>query len=184
MPLIAGLPVRDVEPVLGLGHVPSAVGGPAPSCSPRQAVGIVRITQQMKVQRRIARSESTVPDGQLAGADTVGRLQNSDGLENLRSGEIPVNALPRESCNAVSAGKVECDAGWRSFDALLAFKFLAEETALRGDTLPWSVLSEQFEFEGQRVPLIGPQGRRANAATAAGTSSSSTRSSMRPECWR
>jgi putative restriction endonuclease len=41
---------------------------------------------------------------------------------------------------------------------LLAFQFLAEQTALRGDTLPWSVLSEQFEFEGQRVPLIGPQG--------------------------
>jgi hypothetical protein len=36
-----------------------------------------------------------------------------------------------------------------------AFRFFAEQTALHGDTLPWSVLSEQFEVEGQRVPLIG-----------------------------
>jgi hypothetical protein len=39
-----------------------------------------------------------------------------------------------------------------------AFQFLAEQTALHGDVLLWSVLSEQFEFEDQRVPLIGPQG--------------------------
>jgi putative restriction endonuclease len=41
---------------------------------------------------------------------------------------------------------------------LLAFQFLAEQTVLHGDTLPWAVLSEQIEFEEQRVPLIGPQG--------------------------
>jgi putative restriction endonuclease len=39
-----------------------------------------------------------------------------------------------------------------------AFEFLAQQTQLLGDVLPWSVLSRGFEFEGQRVPLIGPQG--------------------------
>ncbi len=39
-----------------------------------------------------------------------------------------------------------------------AFEFLAHQTQLLGDVLPWSVLSRGFEFDGQRVPLIGPQG--------------------------
>jgi putative restriction endonuclease len=39
-----------------------------------------------------------------------------------------------------------------------AFAFLTEETALHGDTLPRSLLTEGFQLEGQRVPLLGPQG--------------------------
>jgi len=39
-----------------------------------------------------------------------------------------------------------------------AFNFLREETALRGEVLPWAVLSKGFQFEGVRVPLLGPQG--------------------------
>jgi hypothetical protein len=39
-----------------------------------------------------------------------------------------------------------------------AFEFLAQQTQLLGEVLPWSVLSRGFDFEGQRVPLIGPQG--------------------------
>jgi hypothetical protein len=39
-----------------------------------------------------------------------------------------------------------------------AFGFLSEKTAVLGDTLPWSVLIAGFEFQGQRVPLVGPQG--------------------------
>lgn len=41
---------------------------------------------------------------------------------------------------------------------LRAFDFLAEQTAQHGDVLPWSVLSEGFQYDGRRVPLIGPQG--------------------------
>lgn len=39
-----------------------------------------------------------------------------------------------------------------------AFDFLRRETELRGEVLPWSVLSHGFAYEGTRVPLIGPQG--------------------------
>ena len=41
---------------------------------------------------------------------------------------------------------------------LASFEFLAEQTALRGEVLPRDLLAQGFEFEGQRVPLIGPQG--------------------------
>jgi putative restriction endonuclease len=43
---------------------------------------------------------------------------------------------------------------------LAAFKFLDEQLALAGDdkTLRRSVLEAGFTFEGQRVPLVGPQG--------------------------
>ena len=40
-----------------------------------------------------------------------------------------------------------------------AFQFLREQTELHGDeVLPRDVLAKGFEFEGQRVPLIAPQG--------------------------
>lgn len=39
-----------------------------------------------------------------------------------------------------------------------AFDFLRRETELRGEVLPWSVLSHSFSYHGARVPLIGPQG--------------------------
>ena len=41
---------------------------------------------------------------------------------------------------------------------LRAFAFLAEQMRLHGDGLPWSVLSRGFDYEGRRVPLVGPQG--------------------------
>jgi putative restriction endonuclease len=41
---------------------------------------------------------------------------------------------------------------------LQAFAFLEEQRNLYGDTLPRSVLARGFDFEGTRVPLIGPQG--------------------------
>lgn len=42
---------------------------------------------------------------------------------------------------------------------MAAFAFLKEQTALRPDgVLPRSVLALGFTFEGQRVPLLGPQG--------------------------
>lgn len=34
----------------------------------------------------------------------------------------------------------------------LAFQFLAEQTAIHGETLPWAVLSTRFELDGRRVP--------------------------------
>ena len=43
---------------------------------------------------------------------------------------------------------------------LAAFRFLEEQQRLFGDegVLPRKVLAEGFEYEGQRVPLVGPQG--------------------------
>ncbi len=41
---------------------------------------------------------------------------------------------------------------------LRAFEFLSEQTQLRGEVLPRQTLATGFEFEGTRVPLIGPQG--------------------------
>src|SRR2546428_13546407 len=39
-----------------------------------------------------------------------------------------------------------------------AFRFLEDQTQLRGEVLPREILAQGFAFEGQRVPLIGPQG--------------------------
>jgi putative restriction endonuclease len=41
---------------------------------------------------------------------------------------------------------------------LTAFSWLADQVRIQGDVLPRSLLAEGFEFENQRVPLIGPQG--------------------------
>jgi putative restriction endonuclease len=41
---------------------------------------------------------------------------------------------------------------------LRAFAFLEEQQKLHGDALPRSILARGFDFEGTRVPLIGPQG--------------------------
>jgi putative restriction endonuclease len=39
-----------------------------------------------------------------------------------------------------------------------AFEFLDEQRQLFGGDLPWAVLHDGFEFDGRRVPLVGPQG--------------------------
>lgn len=39
-----------------------------------------------------------------------------------------------------------------------AFQFLTEQTRLHGTVLPRDLLERGFDFEGRRVPLIGPQG--------------------------
>jgi putative restriction endonuclease len=39
-----------------------------------------------------------------------------------------------------------------------AFKWLAEQVALHGDVLPRNLLAEGFMIDGNRVPLLGPQG--------------------------
>ncbi len=41
---------------------------------------------------------------------------------------------------------------------LAAFTFLERMVQLHGDVLPIDVLRQGFVFEGQRVPLMGPQG--------------------------
>ncbi len=41
---------------------------------------------------------------------------------------------------------------------LAAFQFLATQTQLHGDTLPRTLLEAGFDYDGRRVPLIGPQG--------------------------
>jgi putative restriction endonuclease len=42
---------------------------------------------------------------------------------------------------------------------LRTFEFLTEQTEIHGsEILPWKVLAAGFDFEGTRVPLIGPQG--------------------------
>lgn len=39
-----------------------------------------------------------------------------------------------------------------------AFRWLRTQVDLHGDSLPWSVLSRGFDFDGRRVPLLGQQG--------------------------
>lgn len=39
-----------------------------------------------------------------------------------------------------------------------AFEFLRLQTQVHGETVPKTVLAEGFQFDGRRVPLIGPQG--------------------------
>ena len=39
-----------------------------------------------------------------------------------------------------------------------AFQFLTEQTRLHGEVVPRDLLERGFDFEGRRVPLIGPQG--------------------------
>jgi putative restriction endonuclease len=41
---------------------------------------------------------------------------------------------------------------------LAAFEWLRERVELHGDVLPRPLLAQGFVFEGQRVPLLGPQG--------------------------
>jgi putative restriction endonuclease len=41
---------------------------------------------------------------------------------------------------------------------LAAFNWLTDQVRIQGDVLPRSLLAEGFEFENQRVPLVGPQG--------------------------
>ena len=39
-----------------------------------------------------------------------------------------------------------------------AFDWLAAQVAIHGDVLPRATLAKGFEFQGRRVPVIGPQG--------------------------
>jgi len=39
-----------------------------------------------------------------------------------------------------------------------AFEWLSSQVAAHGDVLPRTVLSAGFELDGDRVPMIGPQG--------------------------
>jgi putative restriction endonuclease len=41
---------------------------------------------------------------------------------------------------------------------LAAFAFLTEQTQLHGEVLPRDQLAAGFQLDGQRVPLMGPQG--------------------------
>ena len=41
---------------------------------------------------------------------------------------------------------------------LAAFEWLTAQTAIHGEALPRSLLEEGFQFDGVRVPLVGPQG--------------------------
>src|SRR5687768_1421588 len=41
---------------------------------------------------------------------------------------------------------------------LAAFNWLSEQVSLHGDVLPRKLLEQGFEFQGQRIPLVAPQG--------------------------
>jgi putative restriction endonuclease len=41
---------------------------------------------------------------------------------------------------------------------IAAFNWLDEQVSIHGDVLPRSILAQGFEFEGQSVPLVAPQG--------------------------
>ena len=46
----------------------------------------------------------------------------------------------------------------RSLIRLAAFHWLAEQIKIHGDVLPRTLLEQGFNFQGQRVTLIGPAG--------------------------
>ena len=49
----------------------------------------------------------------------------------------------------------------RSHDARVraaAFEWLVAQVAVHGDVIPRTVLAKGYEFQGKRVPLLGPQG--------------------------
>jgi len=41
---------------------------------------------------------------------------------------------------------------------LMAFDWLSKQVEIHGDVLPRQILAQGFDFEGNRVPLLGPQG--------------------------
>jgi putative restriction endonuclease len=41
---------------------------------------------------------------------------------------------------------------------LAAFEWLKDQVQIHDDVLPRSILAQGFTFQGQRVPLVGPQG--------------------------
>src|SRR5271157_540155 len=41
---------------------------------------------------------------------------------------------------------------------LRAFTWLKEQETIHGDVLPRSLLEKGFDFEGERIPLLAPQG--------------------------
>ena len=41
---------------------------------------------------------------------------------------------------------------------LAAFRWLEQQTTLHGEVLPWALLLAGFEFQGERVPVVGPKG--------------------------
>ncbi len=45
-----------------------------------------------------------------------------------------------------------------AFVRTAAFDWIAEQVDLHGDVLPRSILAQGFTYEGNRVPLLGPQG--------------------------
>lgn len=49
-----------------------------------------------------------------------------------------------------------------------AFDFLVRQTSVHGDALPLEVLRRGFDLDGQRVPLVGPQGIFKPAAIRTG----------------
>jgi putative restriction endonuclease len=54
----------------------------------------------------------------------------------------------------VTTSRISGDAAVR----LAAFAFLRSQQELHGDVLPRDTLAAGFQFEGRRVPLVGPQG--------------------------
>ena len=41
---------------------------------------------------------------------------------------------------------------------LTAFKWLEDQVRIHGDVLPRKLLEQGFEFRGQKITLVGPQG--------------------------
>ena len=65
-----------------------------------------------------------------------------------------VQSTKLEICWTMSADSSDRDVRVR----LAAFEFLDEQRTVFGGDLPRSVLVNGFQYEGQRVPLLGPQG--------------------------
>ena len=65
-------------------------------------------------------------------------------------GDVEMQGCCSVPCEVKTSGDLEV--------RLATFAWLAEQTALRGDVLPWPVLLEGLRHRGERVPLVSMQG--------------------------
>src|SRR2546426_2964447 len=126
---------------------------------------------------RAAFSGAGVEEGEEDGALVRGgEAALVEELEDaVGEGEGGVGVGVEEQCGSLAVGPRKCQAleavvrgavGTGSGDdvdvdsavRLRSFAFLESKRTLYPDALPRRVLQDGFEFEGRRVPLVGPQG--------------------------
>ena len=100
---------------------------------------------------------------------TLGREREQGGTPQRRHPAVLLNVLWRseerfEGCiglACINPVAILIPMNASSLDTqvrLAAFAFLEKQTQIHGDVLPRTVLAQGFNFNGERVPLISPQG--------------------------